>query len=128
MQIFPNRSGLFPLAILSIVGGACAGLVCGLFRVALDAADRLRLALPAMWGADPLKGLLLMVGCAAAATALSAFLVRRFSPDAAGSGIPHVETVIAAQTPPAPFALVPVKFFGGILAIGSGLALGREGP
>jgi CIC family chloride channel protein len=128
MQIFPNRSGLFPLAILSIVGGACAGLVCGLFRVALVAADRLRLALPAMWGADPLKGLLLMVGCAAAATALSAFLVRRFSPDAAGSGIPHVETVIAAQTPPAPFALVPVKFFGGILAIGSGLALGREGP
>jgi CIC family chloride channel protein len=128
MQIFPNRSSLFPLAILSIVGGACAGLVCGLFRVALDAADRLRLALPAMWGADPLKGLLLMVGCAAAATALSAFLVRRFSPDAAGSGIPHVETVIAAQTPPAPFALVPVKFFGGILAIGSGLALGREGP
>ncbi len=128
MQTPPHRAGLFPLAILSIVGGAGAGLVCGLFRVALDAADRLRLALPAMWGADPWTGLLLMVGCAAAATALSAFLVRRFSPDAAGSGIPHVETVIAAQTPPAPFALVPVKFFGGILAIGSGLALGREGP
>ncbi len=128
MQTDPTRSGLFTLAILSIIGGACAGLVCGLFRVALEAADQFRLALPAMWGADPLKGFLLIAGCAAAATALSAFMVRRFSPEAAGSGIPHVESVLAAQMPPAPFSLVPIKFFGGLLAIGSGLALGREGP
>ncbi len=128
MNISPNRPGLFPLAILSIIGGAGAGLICGLFRAALAAADQLRGALPAMWGANPLAGFFLMAGCAAAATALSAFLVRRFSPDAAGSGIPHVESVIAAQMPPAPFALAPVKFVGGVLAIGSGLALGREGP
>jgi CIC family chloride channel protein len=55
-------------------------------------------------------------------------MVRQFSPHASGSGIPHVEAVLREEIPPAPFGLVPVKFFGGILAIGSGLALGREGP
>ena len=54
--------------------------------------------------------------------------MRRFSPYASGSGIPHVEAALAQEVPPAPIGLVPVKFFGGLLAIGSGLALGREGP
>jgi CIC family chloride channel protein len=54
--------------------------------------------------------------------------VRRFAPHATGSGIPHVELVLREEVPPAPFRLLPVKFVGGLLAIGSGLALGREGP
>lgn len=58
----------------------------------------------------------------------TAWLVRRFSPYAVGSGIPHVEATTRSELPPAPLRLVPVKFIGGLLAIGSGLALGREGP
>jgi chloride channel protein, CIC family len=54
--------------------------------------------------------------------------VRRFSPEASGSGIPHAEAVLREEVPPAPFRMLPVKFFGGLLAIGAGLALGREGP
>ena len=65
---------------------------------------------------------------AAVATAQAAWLVRRFSPDAAGSGIPVVEAELEEKRPDAPLRLIPVKFIGGLLAIGAGLALGREGP
>jgi CIC family chloride channel protein len=68
------------------------------------------------------------VVAAGAAAALAAWLVRRFAPHASGSGIPHVELVLRQEVPPAPYRLLPVKFVGGLLAIGSGLALGREGP
>ncbi|VTZ26308.1 Chloride channel core [Methylocella tundrae] len=128
MQILRGRLGLLPLALLSVVAGAGAGLICGLFRVALDMVRALRTALPTAWSGNPVYGCLLMIGIAAVATAFAAFMVRRMSPDAAGSGIPHVEAVIEVELPPAPFALLPVKFIGGVLAMGSGLALGREGP
>jgi CIC family chloride channel protein len=54
------------------------------------------------------------VATCAAATLIAAWLVRRFSPHASGSGIPHVEAVLNEQIPQAPFHLIWVKFFGGV--------------
>ncbi|MGD9632382.1 MAG: H(+)/Cl(-) exchange transporter ClcA [Pirellulales bacterium] len=123
-----ERRGLVKLAILSLVAGASSGLVGACFRQLLAAGDALRNDLIAWAHGYSVVGLIVVVSLAAAATATAAWLVRRFSPEASGSGIPHVEAVLHGKATPAHYVLIPVKFVGGILAIGAGLALGREGP
>ncbi len=127
-EVASASTGLASLALLSLAVGGASGLLGALFRKALEAADRQR-GLWAEWAQQrELLGLLLLTGLGAAATMAAAWLVRRFSPEASGSGIPHVEAVLNHREPPAPLRLIPVKFLGGWLAIGAGLALGREGP
>jgi len=123
-----TRGDIVMLAVMTPIVGAAAGLIGALFRYALIEADRFRdYAVGAAQGVGVL-GLLLVAAACALAAFLAAWLVRRFSPYASGSGIPHVEAVLEDKLPPVPFRLIPVKFIGGVLAIGSGLALGREGP
>jgi CIC family chloride channel protein len=125
----PEAHGsLLALAALSLLVGAASGIVGAVFRLTLEQADRWRDAAIAWAHGANLAGLVLVTTSCAGATAVAAWLVRRFSPHASGSGIPHVEAVLKRELPQAPFLLIPVKFVGGLLAIGSGLALGREGP
>lgn len=119
---------LLGIVAIALVSGVAIGCVGGIFRVALEHADRLRNAMMAWAHGHAIWGFLIVVGACAIAVSVAAWMVRRFSRHASGSGIPHVEAVLHEQIPPAPFSLVPVKFFAGLLAIGSGLALGREGP
>jgi CIC family chloride channel protein len=123
-----GQSGLVTLGLLSLLVGAVAGLVTALFRLALDHADSFRDALITWAHGWHFAGFLFVIATCAAAVAAAAWLVRRYSPYASGSGIPHVELVLKGELPQAPYRLIWVKFCGGLLAIGSGLALGREGP
>jgi CIC family chloride channel protein len=123
-----GNAGLFALAMLSLLAGAVTGVVGAGFRIALERAEGWRDSLLQLAHSYGALGLLLAICAAAGATALAAWMVRRIAPEASGSGIPHVEAVLRGRVPPAALLLVPVKFLGGLLAIGIGLALGREGP
>lgn len=68
--------------------------------------------------------LLLMTGGAL----ITGFLMPRFAPDAPGSGIPQVKAAYIGKNYEFSWNLLWVKFFGGILSIGTGSSLGREGP
>jgi chloride channel protein, CIC family len=123
-----NQGSVLVLALVSCATGALTGLLVAVFRLSLEQGDLWRDGLISRAHGWSVAGFLLTVGSVAAAAAGAVWMVRRFSPYAAGSGIPHVEAVARGDLPPAPFSLIPVKFIGGLLAIGGGLALGREGP
>ena len=122
------NSRVIRLALASLLTGILIGIVGGAFRYLLISADNLRDALVVWAHAWPRVGWLAPVALGLVGAALARFMVVRFAPSAEGSGVQRVEAVFSGEVKPAPHSIVLVKFFGGLLAMGSGLALGREGP
>ncbi|MBV8764255.1 MAG: chloride channel protein, partial [Hyphomicrobiales bacterium] len=123
-----REGSLVALAILALAVGAASGLLGACFLLLLERADSFRDDAVRWAHSKTHVGFLLISFACAIAAGIAARLVRLYSPYASGSGIPHVEAVLREELPQAPFRIIPVKFVGGVLAIGAGLALGREGP
>ena len=85
-----DEGSLLALALLALVAGALAGLVGAIFRLSLEQADRLRDAMIGWAHGREAVGFLFVIAACATATALVAWLVRRFSPHASGSGIQYI--------------------------------------
>ncbi len=108
--------------------GACAGLVGAAFHALLDQADQGRDLLRTVLESAPVPGWLVLMGLGALVLSAALGLVRRFAPETAGSGIQEVEAILAGARTLRWQRVLPVKFVAGLLAVGSGLVLGREGP
>lgn len=119
-----------PLAILLMAAlvGTLAGLVGVAFEKAVNAVLYWRVGTLAGWADRPLlvwpmafllSALLAMVGY---------FLVRKYAPEAGGSGIPEIEGALEELRPVRWWRVLPVKFIGGMGTLGAGMVLGREGP
>lgn len=123
-----HRAGTLWLVVVSCVAGAVTGVVSETFGLLVRDVSRLRGDL-IHWahGTSP-WGLAVVLGAGAAAVTAAVWLVHRVEPHAEGSGIPRVEAVVEGRAEPGRLRILPVKYVGGLLAIGGGLALGREGP
>jgi CIC family chloride channel protein len=119
--------GSVHICVTALVAGVLIGFVGGAFRWCLQKADILRIDFVDWAHKLPGPGWLVPVAAAAVGATLAALIVR-WEPLAAGSGIQHVEAVFLGEARPPLIRLVPAKFVGGVLSIGSGLVLGREGP
>src|SRR6185369_3749915 len=123
-----DHSRLLALAGAGVAVGALAGLVGTAFHLALVAAERLCARMLEWAHGWPAIGWLAPVLLGGAAAFVARWLVRRYAPEASGSGVQRVEEIVRGDVNSMPFAVLPVKFIGGVLALGTGMALGREGP
>ncbi|AGB81083.1 MULTISPECIES: H(+)/Cl(-) exchange transporter ClcA [Serratia] len=119
-----------PVAILLMAAlvGALAGLLGVAFEKSVDWVQQQRFSAlsyvaDAWYLVWPLAFLL-----SAALAMLGYYLVRRFAPEAGGSGIPEIEGALEELRPVRWWRVLPVKFVGGMGTLGAGMVLGREGP
>ena len=56
------------------------------------------------------------------------FIVKKFAPEASGSGVQEIEGALDGIRPMRWKRVLPIKFIASLFSLGSGLLLGREGP
>lgn len=106
--------------VLTILIGILSGLCAVLFTLAIEGTSHL------LFGTSPSSTRLLLVPTLV--SVVTGILLVKFFPGVRGSGVPQTETAYHLEEGVIP-ARVPIgKFITGVLCVGSGHSMGREGP
>ena len=116
------------IIFLSIITGISVGLIVSLFHILIDWVLLNKSHI--IDGILPWQqyNYLLYMFITSLMVFISVYVVRRYAPEAAGSGIQNIEGVVGNKMTMHSLRIIIVKFFGGILSIGAGMSLGKEGP
>lgn len=118
------RRRLFPRAVLV---GVLSGTVAVCFRLALHFIESWRMWFTSQIPQNPVL-VVFVVALIASAGILLALFIGKIDPNSGGSGIPHMKAVLEGHASLNWARLLWVKFTASLVALGSGLVMGREGP
>lgn len=116
----------YTLILEGIAVGSIVGLVIALFRIMIVKADQARQMAVHLVKVKPIYAFAVLLVLILIAWILDKLI--RFEPDISGSGIPQIEGELKGLEDQNWRKVLAAKFAGCVLAIGGGLALGREGP
>ncbi|SEJ43310.1 H+/Cl-antiporter ClcA [Propionispira arboris] len=115
------------LFIEGILVGVITGLIIALFRFLIEKAENLR---PVLYEYFTVGNWPLVVLYFSTSLPIAYFLYKivQIEPQASGSGIPQIKGILLGKMHMNWLRVLFYKFMGGVIAIGSGMSLGREGP
>jgi CIC family chloride channel protein len=112
--------------IRTCVYGLGAGVAAVAFQQGMNAVYKLAyISLAQQSHLTFVLGTLIVILCTSLAVG---YLLTRFAPEAAGSGIPQLKASFWKDFGQVPWRVVWVKYLAGVLSVGGGSSLGREGP
>lgn len=125
-MITDTDSKRIQLILKSLLVGSIASLISVLYRYSLTIAEKCSFSIYSF-----AKNNFWFIPIWFIALAIIGFIVGKVvekEPYSGGSGIPQVKAIMGGYLSDNPIKVILGKFIGGILAIISGLSLGREGP